>query len=239
MREVRARFAGRRAKGMAVSGEAEQKTQAACPRRRTTPTRARSHCPPSLCAGSGPMGALSFQPPQCSGGPRLASQEDKLRIVTRQGHLVGPRQSQGGNYVPDQLSQRAHLAQCRRFSKSAACLGVSLIPIALCWSGREPTCTSEIAMLASPPAARASSLKGNRLRHASVDDDTREQDNNGFLWGFPFLGSRGAGRASPTAREGARILARADPPPGGKPAGLEVKGTSERRDVSPPHCVSG
>lgn len=118
-------------KGMAVSGEAEQKTQAACPRRRTTPTRARSHCPPSLCAGSGPMGALSFQPPQCSGGPRFASQEDKLRRVTRQGHLVGPRQSQGGNYVPDQLSQRAHLAQCRRFSKSAACPGVSLIPIAL------------------------------------------------------------------------------------------------------------
>lgn len=30
---------------------------------------------------------------------------------------------------------------------------------------------------------------GNRLRHASVDDDNREHDNNDFLWGFPFLGS--------------------------------------------------
>lgn len=225
---------------MAVSGEAEQKTQAACPRRRTTPTRARSHCPPSLCAGSGPMGALSFQPPQCSGGPRLASQKDKLRIVTRQGHLVGPRQSQGGNYVPDQLSQRAHLAQCRRFSKSAACPGVSLIPIALCWSGREPTCTSEIAMLASPPAARASSLKGNRLRHASVDDDTREQDNNGFLWGFPFLGCPRRGQSIPDCPGGGADIGTCRPATGweaGRPGSERNVGEEGCQPAS--LCVSG
>lgn len=34
-------------------------------------------------------------------------------------------------YVPVQLSQRAHHADRRRFSKFAACPGVPLIPIAL------------------------------------------------------------------------------------------------------------
>lgn len=51
----------------------------------------------------------------------------------------------------------------------------------------------------------------NRLRHASVDDDNREHDNNGFLWDFPSWAARSARRAFPTAREGAPILAGAGP----------------------------
>lgn len=80
---------------------------------------------------------------------------------------------------------------------------------------------------------------GNRFRHASVDYDNREQDNNGFLWGFPFLGNPWRAQKHPGLPwRGRGYWHVPDPPPGGKPAGLEVKGTSERMDDSLTVCLA-
>lgn len=82
-------------KGMVLSGE-ELKIQSACPGAGLRPRAPGATVRLPCAMVSGPLGALSFQPPQWSRGHQLASQEDKMRRANRQGHLVGPCQSQGG-----------------------------------------------------------------------------------------------------------------------------------------------
>lgn len=76
------------------------------------------------------------------------------------------------------------------FLNSPLALGFPGFQYRWCLGAKEPSCTSKISVLASPKVALGISRVGNRFRHASVDDDNRELDNNGFLWGFlPFLGT--------------------------------------------------
>lgn len=118
-----------------------------------------------------------------------------------QGHLVDPRQSQGGNHGPVWLSQRPGLVlpSAVGFLNSLLALGFP-IPIALVlWLGGSggalqraiPHSGDRCASLA--PSGQGELQDGEPAsRHAAADDDNRDLDNNGFLWDFPSWAARSA-----------------------------------------------
>lgn len=117
----------------------------------------------------------------------------------------------------------ARLAQRRRFSKLAACPGV---PDSNCaragggGGGWRAILHSRDRVLASPPVARASSRMGNRLVGTPRTMTTTGNMTTMTSPGISLFGQPAASRASPTAQEGARVLARARPATGweaGKP----------------------